>query len=146
MHRNTRVRTILATLAVYSACQAAKAPASAPPSPRPSVEGNEARAAEPNGVITLRDALALALACNPQLSIFPYDLRAADGRILQAGLRPNPQLDIAVEEFGGRGERSGFDAAETTVQVGQPIGERFEITQRFTQYQPISIRVNKPFS
>jgi cobalt-zinc-cadmium efflux system outer membrane protein len=77
--------------------------------------------AEPNGVVTLRDALALALARNPQLGIFPYDLRAADARVLQAGLRPNPELQIGIEEFGGRGERNGFDGAETTVQVGQPI-------------------------
>jgi cobalt-zinc-cadmium efflux system outer membrane protein len=77
--------------------------------------------AEPNGVVTLRDTLALALARNPQLGIFPYDLRAADARVLQAGLRPNPELQIGIEEFGGRGERNGFDGAETTVQVGQPI-------------------------
>ncbi len=77
--------------------------------------------AEPNDVVTLLDALALALDRNPQLSIFPYDLRAADARVQQAGLRPNPELQIDIEEFGGRGERSGFDGAETTVQVGQPI-------------------------
>ncbi len=76
---------------------------------------------EPNGVLTLRDALAFALAHNPQLGVFPYDLRAADGHVLQARLGPNPELDIAVEEFGGRRERSGFDAAETTVQIDQPI-------------------------
>ena len=77
--------------------------------------------AEPNGVVTLRDAMALALAHNPQLGIYPYDLRAADARVQQAGLRPNPEVQIEIEEFGGRGERSGFDAAETTLQVGQPI-------------------------
>jgi cobalt-zinc-cadmium efflux system outer membrane protein len=116
MYRNTLVPTVLATLIVYSGCQAAAAPTS----PRPTTE-NEANAAEPNGILTLRDALALALARNPQLSIFPYDLRAADARVLQAGLRPNPELDVAVEEFGGRGERSGLRGAETTVQVGQPM-------------------------
>ncbi len=76
---------------------------------------------EPTGVIALREATALALARSPELGVFPYELREADARILQAGLRPNPQLQVEVEEFGGRRERSGFDAAETTVQVGQPI-------------------------
>jgi len=75
----------------------------------------------PTGVIALREATALALARSPELGVFPYELREADARILQAGLRPNPQLQVEVEEFGGRRERSGFDAAETTVQVGQPI-------------------------
>jgi cobalt-zinc-cadmium efflux system outer membrane protein len=76
---------------------------------------------EPNGVLTLRDVTALALARSPELGVFPYELREADARILQAGLRPNPELQVEVEEFGGRGERSGFDAAETKVEVGQPI-------------------------
>jgi cobalt-zinc-cadmium efflux system outer membrane protein len=72
------------------------------------------------------------LAQNPQLSVFPYDLRAADARVLQAGLRPNPEVQIDVEEFGGQAERSGFEAAETTLQVGQPIelgGKRSRRTQ-----------------
>ena len=80
-----------------------------------------ADATEPTGAITLSDAFALALVRNPGLKTFPYELRAAEARMLQAGLWPNPELQIEVEEFGGRGERAGFDAAETTVQIGQPI-------------------------
>lgn len=87
----------------------------------PSAVENRADANEPHGVITLPDAMALALARSPELGVFPYALRETDARILQAGLRPNPQLQVEVEEFGGRGERSSFDAAETTVQIGQPI-------------------------
>jgi hypothetical protein len=34
---------------------------------------NETKAAEPNGVVTLRDAQILALARSPQLDIYPYD-------------------------------------------------------------------------
>ncbi len=71
--------------------------------------------------MTLADALALALVHNPGLKIFPYSLRAAEARMLQAGLRPNPELQVEIEEFGGTGERNSFDAAETTVQIGQPI-------------------------
>jgi len=88
--------------------------------------------AESNGVLTLRDVTALALARNPELGVFPYDLRAADARVLQAGLRPNPQLEVELEDVGGRGERTGFDAAQTTVQLGQPIelgGKRAKRTQ-----------------
>ncbi len=81
----------------------------------------EATTVEPNGVVTLQDALALALARNPQLGIYPYDLRAADALILQAGLRPNPELSVEIEDIGGRGERRGFNAAQTTVGISQPI-------------------------
>ena len=84
-------------------------------------EPNAAALIEPTGTITPVDALALALMHNPGLKTFAYSLRAAEARVLQAGLRPNPQLEIELEEFGGSGERSGFDAAETTIQVGQPF-------------------------
>jgi cobalt-zinc-cadmium efflux system outer membrane protein len=47
--------------------------------------------------------------------------RAAEARGLQASLRPNPELDVEVESLGGRGERSGFDAAEITISLGQLI-------------------------
>jgi cobalt-zinc-cadmium efflux system outer membrane protein len=40
---------------------------------------------------------------------------------LQASLLPNPEIEMEVEEVGGTGERSGFDGAETTIQLGQLI-------------------------
>jgi cobalt-zinc-cadmium efflux system outer membrane protein len=91
---------------------------------------NDATVGEPNGVLTLRDASALALARNPQLGIYPYDLRAADALILQAGLRPNPELSVEIEDVGGRGERRGFNAAQTTVGISQPIELGGKRTQR----------------
>jgi outer membrane protein, heavy metal efflux system len=122
--------TLLAVVLVCSPCLAGHA-SGGPASPSPVDQAAES-AAEPNGPLGLAESLALALAQNPQLSVFPYDLRAADARIFQAGLRPNPEVQIDVEEFGGQAERSGFDAAETTVQVGQPIelgGKRSRRTQ-----------------
>jgi len=91
--------------------------ASGPPADR----APDAAIVEPTGPITLADALALALVHNPGLKVFPYSLRAAEARVLQAGLRPNPELQVELEEFGGSGQRSGLDAAETTIQIGQPI-------------------------
>jgi len=123
MPRSTFASVVLAALAAYSGCRAADG-SSGPPAGAPSAGQaavNQADAAEPTGAVTLGDALALALARNPGLGVFPYELRAADARVLQAGLLPNPELEVEVEEFGGRRERSGFEAAETTVQLGQPI-------------------------
>ena len=77
--------------------------------------------AEPTGVITLRQALALALMHNPELKAFSWDVRASQARQLQASIRPNPALEVEVEEVGGPGQRSGFDAAETTIQLSQLI-------------------------
>ncbi|MCD6395081.1 MAG: TolC family protein [Planctomycetes bacterium] len=77
--------------------------------------------AEPNGIITLRQALALALMRNPELRAFSWATRASEARKLQASLRPNPELGVEVEEVGGTGQRRGFDGAETTLQLGQLI-------------------------
>jgi len=87
----------------------------------PSVQTDRETTAEPTGGITLRDALALAVSRSPELGVYPYELRAADARALQAGLRPNPALGVEIEELGGSGDRSGFDGAQTTVRVDQPI-------------------------
>jgi cobalt-zinc-cadmium efflux system outer membrane protein len=77
--------------------------------------------AEPNGPLSLRTALALTLVNNPALKVFSLETRAAQARELQAGLWPNPELEVEVEEAGGTGERSGFDAAETTIQLSQLV-------------------------
>ncbi|MBW2219374.1 MAG: TolC family protein, partial [Deltaproteobacteria bacterium] len=76
---------------------------------------------EPDGSLTLRRALALTLMNNPELRVFSLETRAAQARELQAGLWPNPELEVEVEEVGGTGDRRGFDAAETTVQLSQLI-------------------------
>jgi len=77
--------------------------------------------AEPTDVITLRDALALALMRNPELRAFSWATRASEARKLQAGLWPNPELGVEVEDVGGTGEKRRFDGAETTIQLGQLI-------------------------
>ncbi|MFC1675515.1 TolC family protein [Planctomycetota bacterium] len=76
---------------------------------------------EPTGVITLRKALALALMHNPELKAFSWDIRISEARQLQASLWTNPELEVEVEEVGGPGDRSGFDAAETTIALSQLI-------------------------
>ena len=76
---------------------------------------------DPTGTITLRDAVALALVNNPKLKAFSLDIRAAEARKLQAGLLPNPEFGVAVEEFGGAGDRAGFDSSETSIKIGQLI-------------------------
>ncbi|MCI0499292.1 MAG: TolC family protein [Planctomycetales bacterium] len=91
------------------------------PSPDSRFEDEMAAVTEPNGILTLREALALTLVNNPELKVFSLETRAAEARALQAGLWPNPELEIEVEDVGGSGARSGFDAAETTIQLSQLI-------------------------
>ena len=93
-----------------------KAPQTPPtiPSPGPQPE-------EPTGVLTLRQALALALLRNPELASAAWEVRAGEARTLQAGLLPNPEVGVEVENFAGSGEFRGVDAAETTVALSQVI-------------------------
>jgi len=88
--------------------------ASAPPS------SSSARVS-PGKMIRFGDAVVFALNNNLRLKPFDSELRAADGRILQASLKPNPTLDGQIENILGSGAYRGFDAAESTLAVSQLI-------------------------
>jgi outer membrane protein, heavy metal efflux system len=49
---------------------------------------------------------------------FGYQLEAAEGRLQQAGLRPNPELGVTVEDAFGNDTHRSIDRAETTVTLG----------------------------
>lgn len=72
-------------------------------------------------VVTLPRALSLALMKNPELAAFSWEVRAQEAKTLQAGLPPNPEVGVEIEEFAGSGERQGFDAAVSTLQLSQLI-------------------------
>jgi len=132
MHRTLRV-LLLTILAVSAGCRTADRPSAGSVRGTPVAEADVGSpntepgmsdvpvAAEPTGALTLREVLMLSLSRSPELRAYPYELRAADARVLQAGLLQNPELAVEIEEFAGSADRSGFDAAETTVRVDQLI-------------------------
>lgn len=71
--------------------------------------------------VTLADALGRAQTGSPLITAAEADVRAAEGRARQAGLLPNPQIDLATENVGGTGSLTGVQAAETTLSVGQRV-------------------------
>jgi cobalt-zinc-cadmium efflux system outer membrane protein len=73
--------------------------------------------AEPTGTLKLEQALAIALLHNPEITAFSYEVRASEARLLQAGVLPNPELEIEVGEYDRGG--AGFDSAETAFVLGQ---------------------------
>ncbi len=107
------------------------------PPAKPNGEGSEylsehLKAEEPTDVLTLRQALSLALLKSPELAAFSWEVRAGEARRLQAGLLPNPQVDISAEEFGGSGSRSAYNAAETSILLSQLVelgGKRAKRTE-----------------
>ena len=69
-------------------------------------------------VISISDALGLAISRNPLVGIARARITAAQGRLQQSGYRPNPEFSAEVEDF-GRGEKSS--PAQTTLGVEQPF-------------------------
>ena len=84
------------------------------------------KAAEPNSPPT-RDSLSFTQAWervqqhNPDLAASRTEGLAAESRVRQASLFPNPELSLEVENFGGKRELRGFDGAEYTAQLGQTL-------------------------
>jgi len=77
--------------------------------------------------VTLDDALRKGREVSPRISRAEAELRAADARALQAGLRPNPEIGVEVENFSGTGPYRSFRQSEVTVAVNQEFelgGER----------------------
>lgn len=71
--------------------------------------------------LTLASAIDQALKRNPDLVASRYELTAAQARVLQAGLRPNPELGLELENFAGSGAAKGTESLEATLSLSQVI-------------------------
>ena len=84
---------------------------------------------EYTGALTLRKALELVFAGNPELIAAGREVTAREAEALQAGLLPNPELEAEVEEFLGgitgdpedEQDLSGFANAEYGISISQLI-------------------------
>ncbi len=77
--------------------------------------------AQASNLLTRGDAIARALESDPGVAAAGEGLRAAEALAQQARLRPNPSLDVQLEDFGGSGPVSGFDGAQATYSLSQEI-------------------------
>ena len=87
--------------------------AAAQPTPPATSQG------EPIGELTLAQALALAIDRNPEIAAAESEIRAREGRILQAGTRPNPELSGTTENLGGNDTITG--GVQSTLAIGQRL-------------------------
>ncbi len=83
--------------------------------------------------MTIADALALAVQGNPGLAAYSQEVRVAEARVLQAGILPNPELEVELDEYDRGGE--GFGSAETAVFLGQvfELGNKRQWRTRIAQ-------------
>lgn len=65
--------------------------------------------------ISLIDAVDKALKNNPNLRAYYYDINSLEGIKRQAGLLPNPEADLEIENILGGKELNGFTGAEYTL-------------------------------
>ncbi len=72
-------------------------------------------------VLTLRRARNLALARNPNLEVFSWKIRAKEARVLQAGLYPNPEIEVEMENLAGTRSMRRLNGTESTVLLSQPF-------------------------
>ena len=95
----------------------------AEPRVEPRVEPRtEYRAESPAGTsaasLSLREALALALARNPELSAFSQEIRATEAAVMQAGALPNPTVELGSDNLNNARKAEAGDRS-TSLQIGQ---------------------------
>jgi cobalt-zinc-cadmium efflux system outer membrane protein len=71
--------------------------------------------------LTLPQAIAHALARNPDLMGFAFRLRAQEGQVLTAALSPPLSMRAEVENVAGTGAARGTDAAEASLALSRVI-------------------------
>jgi cobalt-zinc-cadmium efflux system outer membrane protein len=62
-----------------------------------------------------------ALARNPDLTASGYELKAADARITQARLRPNPEVSVQLDNLAVGGAARGTEVLGSTLSLSQVI-------------------------
>lgn len=72
-------------------------------------------------VMTLEHAISLALLRNPELQAYAMEVKALEGRLIQARLLPNPEINFGMDNFYGSKEFRRLQSAETTVALSQQI-------------------------
>jgi cobalt-zinc-cadmium efflux system outer membrane protein len=88
---------------------------------QPPAASTPSESEEPTGVINLHRALSQALLESPELAAFSWEVRAREAATLQAGLIPNPEIGVELENFGGSGASEGLEGSETTFRLSQLI-------------------------
>lgn len=71
--------------------------------------------------LSFAEVLARVLSRHPLLKTFEEKRKSVHFRAYQAGLLPNPELELSVEEVFGSGEFGGTKASETTFSLSQTL-------------------------
>ena len=103
----------------------------APARTQPAVRAT--RVAEPPVPLTLRAAVDRALSANAELALAAREVDALEGAVIQAGLRPNPELAVFAEETRSRRRRAGNVQIDQRIELGGKRAARVDAAQRDRQ-------------
>ena len=67
--------------------------------------------------LTLSEAIQRTFNNHPDLQSFEYQLDAQQGRMIQAGLSPKPEVELTIEDAIGTGDFSGLQSTQSTLSV-----------------------------
>lgn len=76
---------------------------------------------QPTGELSFLQAIVLTLKHNPELATYAWTIRSKEIDQIEAGLLPNPEAEIELENFAGSGDIGAFKSAETTIALSQVI-------------------------
>ncbi|MBX3562684.1 MAG: TolC family protein [Sphingomonas sp.] len=97
-------------------------PTVGPPAPPPAAPDLPAPRDTPLPAnLTLSQALDEAESRSPEIVAARAAVSAAEARARQAGLLPNPELSVELENFAGSGDYAGTRGLETTVAISQRL-------------------------
>jgi cobalt-zinc-cadmium efflux system outer membrane protein len=105
-----------------------------PPLMPETMEAQSYSVQEPVDELTLPQALAAALDRNPTLAAASWEVHAAEAGSTQAGLRPNPEVRVQIEDFGGTGQFNGFGESEQRIRFSQV----FELGAKASKRQQVA--------
>jgi cobalt-zinc-cadmium efflux system outer membrane protein len=71
----------------------------------------------PAGELSLIEALDRTLERNPELAVLGYARQGLEGQLLQSRLKPNPELNVALQDVLGTDSYRTLESAETTVSL-----------------------------
>lgn len=96
-------------------------------------EENSAQKNNDASCYDLYQLIDIALENNPTLTALKLELKAADARIIQSGLWPNPVFAAESENFSG--DLPGFNYTENTFSVTQPLlpGGKIDLKKKLAE-------------
>lgn len=106
-------------------------------------DGERAAPPELSGDLTLSEVLSATLKGSPRLAAYSWEVRASEAKVLQATLRPNPELSLSPENFVGSGAFGNQVQYQNTLQLSQLIelGDKRELRTRAAAAAQDRVRV-----